>query len=298
MGIINFGSMNLDHVYSLRHFVQPGETIQSEDYHIYSGGKGLNQSVAAARAGAKVLHAGMAGKGSEMLLDLLSSCGVDTTHIGKSEAAQGHAIIQVSESGENCIILYPGSNACITEEYIDDLLSSQLSQYVMLQNEISAVPYIIDTAYKRGFRVVFNASPFDASIMDIDLRKIDWLLVNEIEGSCLTGEQEPEGILAKIRERSPETGIVLTLGKEGSLCVKGNRIIRQGIFPVPTVDTTAAGDTFTGYFVAGLDRGMELELAIRHATAASAIAVTRQGAAPSIPLTGEVSDFLMKMKQV
>ena len=119
-----------------------------------------------------------------------------------------------------------------------------------------------------------------------------WLLVNEIEGGCITGETEPEAILAKLQERYPETGVVLTLGKEGSICAKGDTVIRQGIFPVSTVDTTAAGDTFTGYFIAGLDAGLALEEALRRAAAASAIAVTRPGAAPSIPLADEVTGFL------
>lgn len=293
MGIINFGSMNVDHVYSMPHFVQPGETLQSNAYNIYCGGKGLNQSVAAARAGAKTIHAGMCGKGGEMLLEFLGSNGVELSFLGKPDVAQGHAIIQVSESGENSIILFPGSNYAVTKEYVDGVLDQQqVPQYVMLQNEISEVPYIIEAAYKKGFPVVLNASPFDASLLEIDYSKVSWLLVNEIEGGCITGETEPEAILAKLREKYPETGVVLTLGKEGSICSRGDTVIRQGIFKVDTVDTTAAGDTFTGYFIAGLDAGLALEEALCRAAAASAIAVTRPGAAPSIPLAEEVTEFL------
>lgn len=293
MGIINFGSMNIDHVYSMPHFVQPGETLQSGAYNIYCGGKGLNQSVAAAKAGARTIHAGMCGKGGEMLLEFLGSNQVDISFIGKPDIPQGHAIIQVSESGENSIILYPGSNYAVTKEYVDSVLDQQQErQFVILQNEISGVPYIIEAAYRKGFPVVLNASPFDASLLEIDLSKVAWLLVNEIEGGCITGETEPEAILAKLRERYPETGVVLTLGKEGSICSRGDTVIRQGIFPVNTVDTTAAGDTFTGYFIAGLDAGLALEEALRRASAASAIAVTRAGAAPSIPLAEEVTAFL------
>ena len=293
MGIINFGSMNVDHVYSMPHFVQPGETLQSNAYNIYCGGKGLNQSVAAARAGAKTIHAGMCGKGGEMLLEFLGSNGVELSFLGKPDIAQGHAIIQVSESGENSIILFPGSNYAVTKEYVDGVLDQQqVPQYVMLQNEISEVPYIIEAAYKKGFPVVLNASPFDASLLEIDYSKVSWLLVNEIEGGCITGETEPEAILAKLREKYPETGVVLTLGKEGSICSRGDTVIRQGIFKVDTVDTTAAGDTFTGYFIAGLDAGLALEEALCRAAAASAIAVTRPGAAPSIPLAEEVTEFL------
>ena len=293
MGIINFGSMNVDHVYSMPHFVQPGETLQSNAYNIYCGGKGLNQSVAAARAGAKTIHAGMCGKGGEMLLEFLGSNGVELSFLGKPDVAQGHAIIQVSESGENSIILFPGSNYAVTKEYVDGVLDQQQApQYVMLQNEISEVPYIIEAAYKKGFPVVLNASPFDASLLEIDYSKVSWLLVNEIEGGCITGETKPEAILAKLREKYPETGVVLTLGKEGSICARGDTVIHQGIFAVNAVDTTAAGDTFTGYFIAGLDAGLAMEEALCRASAASAIAVTRPGAAPSIPFADEVTAFL------
>ena len=293
MGIINFGSMNVDHVYSMPHFVQPGETLQSSAYNIYAGGKGLNQSIAAARAGGRVLHAGMIGEGGEMLLRLLEENHVDVSRIGSPGIPQGHALIQVSESGENCIILYPGSNYAVTPAYVDDVLDAQRSpQYVMLQNEISEVPYIIDAAFRRGFSVVLNASPFDDSLLEIDLSKVAWLLVNEIEGACLTGQSDPEAILSSLYEKSPETGVVLTLGKEGVVCAKNGERFRQGIFPVETVDTTAAGDTFTGYFVSALDAGRSIPDALRSAAAASAIAVTRPGAAPSVPFAQEVEAFL------
>ena len=293
MGIINFGSMNVDHVYSMPHFVQPGETLQSSAYNIYAGGKGLNQSIAAARAGGRVLHAGMIGEGGEMLLRLLEENHVDVSRIGSPGIPQGHALIQVSESGENCIILYPGSNYAVTPAYVDDVLDAQRSpQYVMLQNEISEVPYIIDAAFRRGFSVVLNASPFDDSLLEIDLSKVAWLLVNEIEGACLTGQSDPEAILSSLYEKSPETGVVLTLGKEGAVCAKNGERFRQGIFPVETVDTTAAGDTFTGYFVSALDAGRSIPDALRSAAAASAIAVTRPGAAPSVPFAQEVEAFL------
>lgn len=231
-----------------------------------------------------------------MLLDFLGSNGVDTSFIGRPDIPQGHAIIQVSESGENSIILFRGSNDAVTKKYVDSVLDRQEPQFVMLQNEISEVSYIIEAADKRGFQVVLNASPIDDSLLAIDLSGVSWLLVNEIEGGCLTGETEPDEILAKLRERYPETGVVLTLGKEGSVCAKGDSVIRQGIFPVSAVDTTAAGDTFTGYFIAGLDAGLSLEEALCRASAASAIAVTRPGAAPSIPLAEEVTAFLKERR--
>lgn len=293
MSVINFGSLNVDHTYSVKNIVQPGETIQASDYNIYCGGKGLNQSIAVARAGAKVLHAGMLGKGGDILFDALRESGVDTTCIGYPDVPQGHAIIQVAESGENSIFLFCGSNFAVTTEYVDSVLQAQKEPcMIMLQNEISEVSYIIDAAYQKGFPVVFNASPINDAIYNIDLKKISWLLVNEIEGAALTGEQNPEKIIEKFKEIQPDIGVVLTLGKEGAICSKGDTLIHQGIYPVTAVDTTGAGDTFTGYFVAALDEGKPLDKAMQNAAAASAISVTRKGASPSVPNAEEVEQFI------
>ena len=293
VGIINFGSLNIDHAYSITHFVRPGETLKSDAYNIYCGGKGLNQSIAAAKAGGHVLHAGMVGEGGGLLLDYLKECGVDTGAVGRTSIPQGHAIIQVSADGENGILLYGGSNFAVTKEYIDHVLDSVTApQYVILQNEISNVPYIIAEASRRGHKVVFNASPFEETLREIDLKQIAWLMVNEIEGEALSGEREPEKIIAALQAVNPDIGVVLTLGSAGAICCNRTECVRRGIFKVPTVDTTAAGDTFTGYFVAALDSGKNLEEAILRATAGAAIAVTRKGAGPSIPSSGEVDSFI------
>lgn len=293
MPIINFGSLNLDHVYTMPHFVQPGETLSASDYQVYCGGKGLNQSVAASRAGGSVLHAGMLGRGGEILLECLKSSGVDTTRMGQTDTPQGHAMIQVSESGENCIILYHGSNYEVTEEYIDVVLrTAEPGSYVMLQNEVSNLPYIIEQAYLAGCRIVLNPSPFDGSLKELDLNKISWLILNEIEAEEMTGVRDPEQVYSALVKNAPGLGMVLTLGRRGSVCFSGGSCIRQDIFPVKTVDTTGAGDTFTGYFVAALDEGRTLEDAMRLAAAGSAIAVSRSGAAPSIPGRAETEAFL------
>lgn len=293
MAIINFGSLNIDHTYTMSRFVQPGETVHSAAYNIYCGGKGLNQSVAASRAGAGVTHACMVGQGGKILVDHLNECGVDTSMLKYTATAQGHAIIQVAENGENSIILFSGSNYELSREYVCSVLDTfEDSCYVILQNETSNVPFIIEEAAKRGHKVVFNASPFEASLNEIDLKNIAWLMVNEIEGAQISGETEPENIIAAIHAVSPNTGIVLTLGKEGSICCCKGEIIRQGIFTVNTVDTTGAGDTFTGFFVAALDEGRSIKEALKRAAAASAIAVSRKGAAPSIPTAAEVDVFI------
>lgn len=297
MAVINFGSLNIDNVYRVEHFVRPGETMQTLGYSVFAGGKGLNQSVALARAGAKVFHAVPAGTGSEFLLELLQSSGVDTSLILRAPAPQGHAVIQVNEKGENCIFLFAGSNAELTKEYADSILeNAPAGSFVLLQNETSNVPYIIRRAAALGHRVVFNAAPFTPDLLKIDLKDISWLLVNEIEGAQFSGEQEPERILAALNKINPEMGVVLTLGSEGSLCGYKGEIFAQPIFPVEVCDTTAAGDTYTGFFLAALDSGKPIPEAMRIACAASAIAVSRTGAAPSVPTLSEVGDFLQTIK--
>ena len=293
MSIINFGSLNIDHTYSLPHFVRPGETMKADQYAVYCGGKGLNQSIAAAKAGALVRHACVAGSGSDILLDCLKCSGVDLSLMGHTDVSQGHAVIQVSDDGMNCIILCPGSNFQLTEQYVDTVLDTlDRSHYVMLQNETSNVPYIIRESARRGHRVVFNASPFEAGLREIDLRHLAWLMVNEIEGAEMSGETEPDKIIAALQAANPNMGVVLTLGSGGSICCKGGECVRQSIFEVNAVDTTGAGDTYSGYFVAALDKGLSLEETVLRATAAAAISVTRKGAGPSIPLSDEVDAFI------
>lgn len=289
MDIINFGSLNIDHVYSVGTFVRPGETLAAGQYNVFCGGKGLNQSIAAARAGGRVFHAGAVGQGGKMLLDMLEESGVDTSLLLHSTEPQGHAIIQVAESGENCILLFRGSNFAVTPAYVDQVFAQiQAPAYIMLQNEISCLPYIIQRASECGFTVVLNASPIDRTILELDLNQVSWLMINEIEGGQITGQEQPELILDTLAQRYPKLSVLLTLGKNGSVCQQNGVRTYQGIYPVQAVDTTAAGDTFSGYFVASLAAGRTIKQAMDQAALASAIAVTREGAAPSIPTADEV----------
>ena len=293
MSILNIGSLNLDLVYQVPHFVQPGETLPSLSFHTFCGGKGLNQSVAAARAGARVMHAGAAGPDGQMLLDLLTESGVDISRIRKTDVPQGHAVIQTDPRGENCILLFPGSNFELDREAADRIFASIAGPcLVLLQNEVSELPYLIEKAYAAGCQVILNASPFDESLLRLDYGKVRWLMINEIEGKALTGSGNPEEIADILTERCPALGLVLTLGGDGSLLRDGGRTFRQPAFSVEAVDTTGAGDTFTGYFAASLDQGLSLPETLRRAAAAAAISVTRRGAAPSIPTSGEVEAFL------
>ena len=136
--ILNFGSLNIDRVYRVEHFVKPGETIASKGYQCFPGGKGLNQSIAAARAGARVFHAGTVGADGDFLIKLLSESGADVRYVRKTDGITGHALIQVSDAGENCIILYPGANFDNDTAYMEQVLSGfSAGDILMLQNEIS-----------------------------------------------------------------------------------------------------------------------------------------------------------------
>ena len=289
MNVVNFGSLNLDHVYAVDHFCRAGETIHTAGYTQNAGGKGLNQSIAVARSGQTLCHAGMLGAGGEPLAQLLEGCGVNLRYLGRTETPQGHAIIQVQPDGQNCIFLYGGSNQAVTPEDIDAVLSHFApGDYLLMQNELSNFTYLLRAAVGRGLRVVLNASPISEEVLAADLTGVDWLVVNEIECAAIAGCSTPEEGYAALRVRYPGLGILLTLGSEGSVSWKDGVEIRQCAYPVQAVDTTGAGDTFMGYFVGCLAQGMERKDAMQYAAMAASIAVTRPGAAPSIPMMAEV----------
>ena len=172
---------------------------------------------------------------------------------------------------------------------IDEVLKSfGEGDYLLLQNEINELPYIIDQAYKKKMKIVLNPSPFDDYLRECDMKKISIFIMNEIEGKELTGETKAEEILKKVQELYPNADVVLTLGEDGSMYKTGDEITRQGIVKVKAVDTTAAGDTFTGYFLAGLAEGLLPKENLARCAKASAITVSRKGAAPSIPRKEEL----------
>ena len=291
--VLNFGSLNLDYVYEVDHFVRPGETLDSPARSIQCGGKGLNQSIALARAGAAVWHAGCIGEGGEPLKALLEENGVDTSCLTPVDRMQGHAVIQVSPSGENAILLYGGSNRCVTEAQIRETVGRfSEGDWLILQNEINALPTLVEEAAEKGLKIVLNPSPWNSALNRVDFEKLSWLFVNEIEMEQITGEKEPEKAWDKIHRLYPRMSVLITLGGRGSVAFLNaggqTECARQEAIRVHAVDTTAAGDTYTGYFVAGLVSGLSLKESMERAAKAAAVSVTRHGAAPSIPWAGEI----------
>ncbi|MBR6683724.1 MAG: ribokinase [Firmicutes bacterium] len=286
MKVLNFGSLNLDYVYQVDHMVQAGETLSSIDRKVFCGGKGLNQSIALARAGAQVYHAGLIGPEGEILVDILKEANVNVELVGQIEEATGHAMIQVDPSGQNCILIYGGANRKIDKDMVDRVLAKfEAGDILVLQNEISELEYIIDRAYEKKMKIVLNPSPWSESLGQIDPAKITLFVCNEIEAQAMTGQQEIQKMLQAMQGRQ----VVLTVGKDGAWYQDecGMRSF-QAAFHVKAVDTTGAGDTFTGYFVENWSKGEDPQLCLKYAAKAAAISVSRPGAAISIPNRDEV----------
>ena len=296
MKVLNIGSMNIDYVYSVDHIILPGETESTGGMNVFLGGKGINQSMALAKAGAEVYHAGLVGEDGQMFLDACKEYGVNSDYIKKIEGKTGHTIIQVDKNAQNSILLFGGANRELTKEFVDDVLSNfEKGDILLLQNEVNLIPYIVDRAYEKGMQIALNPSPFNEALNEVDMTKIGIFLLNEVEGGQITGVTDPDEVLSKMREMFPHAKIVLTLGKDGAKYAEGDQTCYQPIFKVQAVDTTAAGDTFTGYFLAGLIEGMEIPEILKMSAKASSIAVTRNGAVPSIPYRQEVMDALKEM---
>lgn len=289
MRVLNIGSLNIDYVYSVDHIILPGETEATSSRKTFLGGKGMNQSCALAKAGVEVYHGGMIGQDGTMFLDACKEYGVHSDFIRIVDGPSGHTVIQIDKNAQNSILLYGGANQKLTCGYVDEVLSHfTAGDILLLQNEVNLLPYIVDKAYEKGMQIALNPSPFNEKLDAVDMKKISIFLLNEVEGFQLTGEKETENILARLRELFPHARIMLTLGKDGAVYADGAQKVFQPVFPVKAVDTTAAGDTFTGYFLAGLADGLPMEEVLRMSAKASSIAVTREGAVPSIPYRAEV----------
>ncbi|WP_410263559.1 ribokinase [Anaerostipes sp.] len=279
-------------------FVKKGETLSAKELNVYTGGKGLNQSIALARAGVETYQAGAIGTDGMFLLEQLKEAGVKTDLVKiLDDVRTGNAIIQNDDEGDNCIVLFGGANQAITKEQVDEVFKDFTNEdYLLIQNEINELSYIVEKAKEEGMKIILNPSPMNEKIMKLPLDQIDYFILNEIEAMQILEMDKPEEIDGKyiaslLHERFKDATIVLTLGSEGSVCISDDEYVEQSIYKVKAIDTTAAGDTYTGYFIAGILNGKTIKESMDIASKASAIAVTRQGAAPSIPVLEAVEEY-------
>jgi len=287
MTVYNLGSINIDHVYRVPHLPEPGETLASSAFTSGLGGKGANQSIAIARAGGDVFHIGAIGKDGAWTATRLAEIGVDTRFIETLGIPTGHAIINVDDNGENAIVLSSSANRALTEnQVVNALFDAKAEDWLLLQNETNLGLFAAKTAKAKGLRIAYAAAPFDAETAKAMLPFIDLLAVNEIEAAQLSH------CLGVSADALPISQTLITRGAEGAVLWQEGRAISVNAFKVEPVDTTGAGDTFLGYFLAAIDAKLPPKAALRKAAAASALQVLKEGAAEAIPTAQEVSVFL------
>ena len=310
MTIYNYGSINIDHVYRVPHLVKPGETLLSSDYQTLLGGKGANQSIALAKAGAEVVHIGRYNESDVWVKQALNEVNVDCCLLQVIDVPTGHAIIQVNDEGQNSIILFSGANHSFSKSDIEALLqTAKEDDWLLLQNECNQLDFAIEVAVSKGMQLVINTAPMSQDILDLPLDKFKVILANEVEAATLFGITEEEvlslpenmeinastqnvsnKINQAIQKTCPTTDVIITLGSKGSAGWDGTRWYFSPAHTVPVVDTTAAGDTFTGYFLAAFSQGENLEASMNWASKASALCVQTAGASTSIPTALDVNN--------
>ncbi len=291
MNVLNFGSINIDKVYKVPHFVRPGETLSASQLDVVLGGKGANQSIALARAGVKVKHFGAISRSDDWIIEYLNDNQVDTSWVEQVDSPSGHAIIQVDQSAENSILLFGGANRIFTRERIRAAISEmEAGDWLLIQNECNGIDWAIEAAREQGVNVAFNPAPMTPEVGQLPIDDIDLLFINQIEAADLAGSESAQDALKILNERYPDTTLVMTLGAEGALLSSPSEHIRLPAKSVQAVDTTGAGDTFVGYFLASIIQGLSHEASLNRAIIASSIAVTRHGASTSIPYSNEVTE--------
>ena len=298
MRVLVYGSLNIDLVFTVDHIVRPGETIASSDLEKSAGGKGANQAAALAKAGIDTYMAGKIGADGRFLLELLESYGVNTERVALYPGASGQALIQLDKDKQNSIILYAGGNGEIRVDEIDGVLGSfGPGDAILLQNEIPHIGSIMNKAKAQGVKIFLNPSPYDEKIVNLPLDIVDIFFVNEIESAALAADTAesilPEGaalpfIVDRLTARFPRAEIILTAGRDGAYYGSGAVRAKGEIIDLPLADTTGAGDTFTGYYIAAREKQFSVPDALSLACKAASIAVSRKGAMQSIPFGDEV----------
>ena len=298
--ILVIGSINVDYTIYTDRLPKLGETITGYGFFINCGGKGENQACALGKVGCTVRMLGAVGKDSagDMAINNLTSCGVDCSYVKRVDAPTGTAVITVC-GGDNHIILDKGANALVLPEMV--LESKELLDWadiVVMQYEIpeETVMLAAKMARERGKTVVVNPAP--ARDTDPELYQyISWLIPNEYEAGLMLGTAPCDKLSATdMTEKILGLGVantLITLGKDGcAYRESGEEVKFNGVYPVNVVDTTAAGDSFIGGFCKKLAEGASVDDAVKYATAVSAITISRQGAATSIPRSDEVEEFI------
>lgn len=291
--VLNFGSLNIDKTYKVDHIVNIGETINSIDYKEFVGGKGLNQSIALAKANANVYHAGQVGsKDSEKLIKALVKNNVNIENIKKVDDSSGHAIIQIDKSGNNSIIVFGGANRKIDKDFIDKVLANfGKGDYLLLQNEINDIDYIIKEAKNKDMKIFFNPSPFDEKISEEIIFDVDCLLVNETEAMQLSNLSEIDEILDYIVDKFSGIEVIMTLGKDGGYYKSKEHLYKFDPYKVEAVDSTGAGDTFCGFYIASIANDYTIQESLKIASIAGALACKEVGASNSIPDLKEIMNI-------
>lgn len=284
------GSVNIDIVFGVKSIAKPKETISTTFSTRNLGGKGLNQAIALAKSFSPVFLAANIGANDKYISRKIQKLSLNTDFVRTIDSDTGTAFIQVDPDGQNCIVLDKGANYHFTKDQVDTILSNFYpGDLIVLQNEINLLDYIISRCENRKLSTAFNPSPFDDMIKQLPIGKISYLLLNEIEGASLAQSQDIVHILPRLHRKYPNTTIVLTVGADGALCQYGEKLIKVPGIKVKPIDTTGAGDTFTGFFLAAMQQGLQIEEALDRANIAAALSVTRRGATSSIPSLEEVT---------
>jgi len=292
MKILNYGSLNIDYVYNVDSLVKPGTTKADKGLKVMSGGKGLNQSVAIAKAGySNIYHAGNIGRNGEFLKLTLLEHNIKINFIEKSKADTGHAIVQISDEGEHTIIVHGGSNYCNDIDVMNRVIKEFAEGDILLvQNEINDVKHIIEKAYDRKMRIFLNPASFHETVYTFDLDKVDTLILNEQELYQLTKCYDFHEAINMLKAH--RLNIVVTLGeKGGKYFTQDMKEYTYQSYGVDVVDTTAVGDAFVGYFVAGMASGDSIKNVLDRSSKAGALAATIEGSAISIPNGKDVDEF-------
>jgi len=303
MSVLVFGSLNLDLVTYADKLPAIGETIVGEKLLKFPGGKGLNQAIAARRAGSEVLMVGSIGNDADgdYLFNILKSENIDPKFITKTSEQTGIAVIEVSKSAENRIIIIAGANS--KTRFSNEVLTSSPSVTVslaQLETPIAEVAKFIHESKAAGKITILNPAPIQKLDQQL-LQDTDYLIANETEASFLIGSavehlSKDEAVtIARQLQKNGSKKVIITLGEQGSVYLDQEKELLTPAYKVKAVDTTAAGDAFCGAFATAISENKPVEYALKFASAAGGLAATKAGAVPSLPTQQEILSMITSL---